>query len=57
VKSHDINEQRMMAHYVEQLNKLGFYDTDGMGYLELKQKLAVERMRNIDYESPANQYF
>lgn len=57
MKSHDFNEQRMMAHYVQQLNELGFYDTEDMGYLELKQKLAIERMKQIDYDSPSEQYF
>ena len=51
------NEQRMMAHYQDQLNKLGFTDLDHLTYEELKHKLTIERMRNINYESESNQYF
>jgi len=51
------NEQRMMAHYQDQLNQLGFTDLDHLTYGELKHKLTIERMRNINYESESNKYF
>jgi len=45
------------SHYIEQLNKLGYYDTDGLSPDELKVKLAIARMKNIDYSSPENKWF
>lgn len=48
LKAHDVNTQRMMVYYEEQLNKLGVYDTEGMGYLELKQRLTLERMKRSE---------
>lgn len=57
VKAYDTETQRMMAHYVEQLHKLGYTDTDGLDYEELKQKLTIARMKHIDYSSSENVWF
>jgi len=51
------NEQRMMAHFQDQLNKLGFTDLDHLTYGELRHKLTIERMKNINYECESNQFF
>lgn len=56
-KAYDLNTQRMMAHYEEQLHKLGYFDTEGLDYGELKQKLAIARMKEIDYNNPNNAWF
>jgi len=51
------DEERMMAHFQDQLNKLGFKDLDHLSYEELRYKLTIERMKNINYESESNKYF
>ena len=51
------DEERMMAHFQDQLNKLGFTDLDHLSYEELRHKLTIERMKIINYESESNQYF
>lgn len=55
--THDTHIQRKTAYYIEQLNKLGYYDTDNLSYAELKQKLTVARMKHIDYSSADNEWF
>lgn len=43
MKTSDIQQKLMEAYYVEQLHKLGFYQTDNLSYDELKYKLAALR--------------
>lgn len=57
MKVSDNSTQQKMAHYVEQLNKLGYKDTAGLDYSQLKQKLAIARMKHVDYSSPENVWF
>ncbi|WP_163526644.1 hypothetical protein [Halobacillus ihumii] len=45
------------AHIIEQLNKLGFNDTEGLTYDELKRKLAVARALEVDLNSDDNKWF
>lgn len=45
------------AHVIEQLNKLGFYATDGLSYRELKRTLALERAKRVKAGSPHSQWF
>jgi hypothetical protein len=57
MKVADTETQRMMEHYEQQLHNLGYYDTEGLDYEELKQKLTIARMKHIDYSSSANVWF
>lgn len=44
-------------HIIEELHNLGYYNTAGLTYEELKQKLAVLRALEIDVSSSSNRYF
>lgn len=54
---HKQNENRMKAHYINQLHQLDYMDTDGLDIDELKQKLTIARMKRIDYNNAANDWF
>lgn len=45
------------SHVINQLNKLGFYDTAGKSYRELKMKLALERAKQVEVSSSKNAWF
>lgn len=47
MKAHAIETHMKKAHVIEQLNLLGYYDTEGKTYDELKRKLAVARALQI----------
>lgn len=44
-------------HIIEQLHNLGYYDTDGKTYKELKHMLVIKRFYEIDHEHSSNEYF
>lgn len=44
-------------HIIEELHNLGYFNTAGLTYEELKQKLAIMRFRQIYQSSSANRWF
>lgn len=57
MKVADTKEDRLIAHHVEQLNKLGYTDTEGKSLYQLTSILARERFNRIDHDSSANEWF
>ncbi|WP_406945734.1 hypothetical protein ACJA3J_05655 [Halobacillus sp. SY10] len=44
-------------HVIDQLNAMGFTDTDGLSYDELVSKLAMARAMEVDVTSDQNKWF
>ena len=42
---------------IDHLNELGFYDTEGMTYRELKRQLVIERAKVVEVGSTHNSWF
>jgi len=57
MKVADTKEDRLHAHYVEQLNKLEYYDTEGKSLYQLTSILARERFNRINHDSPDSAWF
>jgi len=52
-----IEQDYKTSHVIDQLNKLGFYATEGMSYRELKKQLVLERARIVKVGSSHSQWF
>jgi demethoxyubiquinone hydroxylase (CLK1/Coq7/Cat5 family) len=57
MKVADTKEDRLRAHYIEQLNKLGYHDTNGKTLHQLNSILATLRFNRINHDSAANVWF
>lgn len=53
----DIHEEYMTNHIIDQLNDLGFYDTEGKTQRELKYILARKRITEIEPDVPGQGWF
>ena len=53
IKAHDMQENIMINHIVEELNnRFNYHDTEGKSLRELKYKLAAFRAMEGEAESP-----
>lgn len=57
MKVADTKEDRLIAHHVEQLNKLGYTDTEGKSLYQLRSTLARIRFNQINHDSSENVWF
>lgn len=57
MKVADTKEDRLIAHHVEQLNKLGYFDTEGKSLYQLTSILKVKEFEQINHDSPKNAWF
>lgn len=61
MKAHDLKEDRLRAHYIEQLEKLGYkgvkdQSIDNLTSL-LSQARQINKFKEIDRDSAANAWF
>jgi len=57
MKVANLKEDRLIAHHVEQLNKLGYTDTDGKSLYQLQSILLVKEFEQINHDSSENVWF
>lgn len=57
MKAADLKEDHLRAHHVEQLNKLGYYDTEGKSLYQLTSILARERFNQVNHDSSESVWF
>lgn len=57
MKVADTKEERLHAHYIEQLNKLDYFDTDGKTLYQLTNILTRLRFERINHDSADNVWF
>lgn len=61
MKAAELKEDRLRVHYIKQLNKLGFYDTEGKSLFQLTSTLSrirrIEQFHEINRDSAENVWF
>ncbi|HLR88460.1 MAG TPA: hypothetical protein VK042_01895 [Atopostipes sp.] len=61
MKTSDMQEDRLKAHYIEQLHKLKYYDTEEKSLFQLTSILSrirsIERFNQINHDSSESKWF
>lgn len=57
MKASDLKEDMLRAQYIEQLNKLDYYDTEGKSLYQLTNILTRLRFNQINHDSAENAWF
>jgi len=57
MKVADLKHDRLRAHHIEQLNKLGYHDTEGKSLYQLTSILKVKEFEQINHDSADSVWF
>lgn len=57
MKPHHLEQSLKNDYIIGELKKLGFTDTTGLSYKELKRALVLERAKMIEVGSPHSSWF
>lgn len=57
MKMADLKEDHLIAHHIEQLNKLDYFDTEGKSLYQLTSILATIRFNQINHDSSESVWF
>ncbi|MCJ8008099.1 hypothetical protein ACFFF5_17900 [Lederbergia wuyishanensis] len=57
MRAFEAKQDIMMNHIIEQLHRLGYYDTAGKSRRELVSQLAILRATEVNVENQENEWF